>query len=160
MNPSLGNTKIPFFSSQVFIYRNLQPLPVYFCCRPNSPGISLHLALFSQLQATTDCEGLLKCLSSGCVLPTRNFPSFSKTPGSFWADAIWYFPSDQVFIGHFLRDCLSLNLQGCGAKTRSPFTFPRYIVILELGGASLIFQFCLFVTGGRSHSILPLETKP
>ena len=43
----------------------------------------------------------------------KNFPSFSKTPGSFWADAIWYFPSDQGFIGYFLRDCLCLNLQGC-----------------------------------------------
>ena len=114
MNPSLGNTKIPFFQSRS-LCRNLQPLPVYFCCRPYSPGIALHLALFSQLQAPTDCEGLLKCLSSGWVLPTRNFPSFSKTPGSFWADAIWYFPSDQVFIGHFLRDCLSLKLQGRSA---------------------------------------------
>ena len=73
----------------------------------------------------------------------KNFPSFSKTPGSFWADAIWYFPSDQGFIGHFLRDCLCLNLQGCSVvwvwtsrgaarKQGDVFTFPRYFVILEL----------------------------
>ena len=85
----------------------------------------------------------------------KNFPSFSKTPGSFWADAIWYFPSDQGFIGHFLRDCLCLNLQGCSVvwvwtsrgaarKQGDVFTFPRYFVILELGGAPLYFP-VLFV---------------
>ena len=34
-----------------------------------------------------------------------------------------------------------------GAQREDLFTFPRYIVILELGGAPLIFQFCLFVIG-------------
>jgi hypothetical protein len=115
--------------------RNLQPLPVYFCCRPYSPGIALHLALFSQLQAPTDCEGLLKCLSSGWVLPTRNFPSsrfflgwcnlvFSLRPGFYWT---------------LLKRLF--EFEAPGAQRVNKETFLPFLGTSWLGGVPIIFQF-------------------